>query len=186
MIGHVTETPDRHFLASIGENETLTGKETDHLENLHHETGHGLKIMIIFPHDLNHPSIVVEGPHHHHEEWMTVLMVDMMITTCARDTGMSPLPENHTQETHLITEVNHLTEIGGILMILLGVHTLKEEMTGMIALIHMEGKAVMVVVITLILVSIQVLLRGQEWSMMVQMIFTAAAARVLRRQQTVS
>ena len=98
---------------------------------------------------------------------------------------MSPLPENHTQETLLITEVNHLTEIGEILMILLGVHTLKEEMTGMIALIHMEGKVVMVGVITLVLVSIQVLLRGQEWSMMVQRILTAAA-RVLRHQQTVS
>lgn len=99
---------------------------------------------------------------------------------------MSPLLENHIQETHLITEVNHLTEIGGILMILLGVHTLKEEMTVMIALIHMEGKAVMAGVITLVLVSIQVLLRGQEWNTMLQRIFTAAAARVLRHQQTVS
>lgn len=52
---------------------------------------------------------------------------------------MNPLPGNHTQETLLITEVNHLTEIGEILMILLGVHTLKEEMTGMIALIHMDS-----------------------------------------------
>lgn len=184
MIGHVTGTPDHHFL-SIGENETLTGKETDHLENLHHETGHGLKIMIVFPHDLNPLSIVVEGPHHHHEEWTIVPMVDMMITTCERDTGMNPLTGNHTQETHLITEVNHLTEIGGILMILLGVHTLKEEMTGMIAMIHMAGMAVMAAVITHVLVSIQVLLRGQEWSMMVQTIFTAAA-RVLRHQLTVS
>lgn len=99
---------------------------------------------------------------------------------------MNPLPGNHTQETLLITEVNHLTEIGEILMILLGVHTLKEEMTGMIALIHTEGMVVMAGVITLVLVSIQVLLRGQEWSMMVQRIFTAAAARILRHQQTVS
>lgn len=81
MIGHATETPDHHFLVSIGENETLTGKETDHLENLHHETGHDLKIMIVFHHDLNPHSIVGGGPHHHHEEWMTVLLVDMMITT---------------------------------------------------------------------------------------------------------
>lgn len=92
---------------------------------------------------------------------------------------------NHTIETHLITEVNHLTEIAGILMILLGGHTLREEMTGMIALIHMEEKAVMAAVITLVLVSIQVLLRGQEWSMMGQTILTVAA-RVLRHQQTVS
>lgn len=81
MIGHVTETPDHHFLASIGENETLTGKETDHLESLHHETGQDLKIMIASPRVLNHPLIVVEGPHHRHEEWMTILMVDMMTTT---------------------------------------------------------------------------------------------------------
>lgn len=182
---HVTETPD-HPSPSTGENENLSGKETDHLGNLPHVIDQDLKIMIASHHGLSHLLLIGGGGLHLHlGEWKTVLMVvvEMMISTCETDTGMNLLPGSHTHGMGLITEVIHTTEIGGIHMILQGAHTQTEGMIGLIGMTPMEGMAVRAE-ITLDLEIIQVQQRGQEWIMMVLMIFTVAA-KLLRLQLTV-
>jgi len=179
MTDHAIETTGHLFPSE--EKESLTVM-VDHLEDLPHVKDRGLRIMTAFPHVLNlHLSAVVDHHLHLHlEEWMIVQgMADMMITTCENATGMNHLTtESLTQDTHSITEVNRLTEIGVIRMILQGDPTQKEETTTMIAMIHTA-------VISLGLMITQALPRGREWITMIAQMTCILAARQLRHQLTV-